>query len=252
MAFMSNNVKFWLELTLETTDERIARIEIVHVISGKNFDILVKTIEKARKRDIDLSPLVKFLKNDELNFLTNKGWILKDLEFIIHKSQILAFMEEQKTAGVSLSQGMEQWPYAPSTAVGKVLYNLHLDGLTCPTRYVGEHGGYVLNKYYDANQKRGREADKKSRDSYRDYIPEDIKTKTISQKPKAAAKKIPKAEGKGLRKSIIDKADKTDICAAGFKQEFIDSLTEREQEYLISISDLATKIMRSEVVKKYE
>jgi len=243
----TQDVEFWVETTLNSNDDRTAKLEIRHSVSRHSFDTFIKTIYQARKKKVNLAPLANFLNNDELKFFIDNEWKLTDIEFIIHRSQIIKLLKEAKENGLSMSQVKNKWPHVSHCFVSKSLLSLHLDGYIVPTRYAGENGGYVLKELYEKNQEIGLEKKSiTSSSNYEDYNSNDIKQQT---QPKKKPKHITKSEGRILRKSIINKADKNSVCITGFKKEFIDNLTDREKEYLDSISDLAIKIMRSEVIK---
>lgn len=243
MISMSSEVEFWLQLTLESKDKGLARVEIPHSVSQNNFEVLVKTIQRANKTNVDLSPLVNFLKNEEVSFLSKKGWKLKGIEFIIHEDQMLAFLNERKASGVSLRECKDKWPYAMSSTIGHTLLRVHIDGHTAPTRYTSDgDGGYVLRKYYDANRAWGRQEPKAST-SYEDYVADD----GPKPKPLKSNIKLNKAEGKRIRKDILARATKADVCVSGFKPEFIETLNDKEKAYLDSCSQFQISLMRGQV-----
>lgn len=226
MKFMSHDVKFWLEIFLECSDDRRMRIEVSHSISDDNFKTLVKAINKVREKEVDIKPLVKFLKNDELNYLIGNGWSVIDIEFIAHDSQILDLLEERKENGLSIEEAKKLLDHIPRSAILSTMLNLHLKDHTIPVRHVGENGGYILKKYN-----------------------KQAKFDEPSKEPNKKESSFTKLEAKKIRKSIIDKASRTDICEAGFKPDFIKLLDEKEQKYLNDISNLAIKLMRTEVSK---
>ena len=238
---MSNNVKFWVQVRLEH-DGRTARIQAYKEVQERDFEVISKAISKARERDIDLSPVVTFLKDKEISFLASGGWKMVDIEFMIHRDQALDLFKKAGNLGCSIEGASKTWPHARLTAISEAFYQLHIEGIVVPTRYAGEHGGYVLKDLYKENQQLHRPESKSVEAPYeKQQTPQPIKGK-----PKVA---ISKAEGKRLRKLIMDKATMSDICKEGFKPEFVATLDEQEQEYIKHCSNLQIKLMRTDVVK---
>jgi len=249
---------FLLRIRLEKDDLKSSLELRKEGVQEKDFSLLAKIIDKAFGGDVDVTkPLNKFLNNEELSFLINHGWLIKDAQFSISSSELLEYYEEKGPLGGIPQEAAERWPHVPSYEIGnvntKILY--HEEKL-CPTRYVScnRRGGYVLKKYYKQNQELLREVDEKRRnDSVDEYMKNSSKKKSKVEKiskPIIQKKSFTKSDQKKFRKLIIEKAEHKDTCNIGFKDEFISSLSEDEKSYMSSLSDLQTKLMRSEVLKK--
>lgn len=242
---MSADTEFWLEVFMESSDGRRLRIEIKHSVKESSFNTFVKAIDKAKDSGLDLNPLVPFLKNKEITFLHEQGWFIDDIEFYIHDSQALEYFKSQKEKGGTTSDAYENWwPHAPMNSIGSAFYRLHINKHVVPTRNAGMSGGYVLNEYYKENQSVIK--------SYRDYAPKKAESPAVASDQIIPKKtfNLTKSEEKRVRSSIINKADKSSICEAGFKPEFVDKLSDVEKFYLDDISNLKLKLMRTEVAKK--
>lgn len=227
VLFMSHKTEFWLKVFLKSQDDRVAVLEICHSISDDNFNVLVKAINKIRREKVDINPLVKFLKNNDLDNFINNKWSIQDIDFIVHRGQLIELLESHKN-GLSIEEIHDCWSHITRSSIGDALFKLHLDGLIIPVRDAGKNGGYILKEYYKKQKL-------------------DSPSSSPSQSPKK--EQFTKAESKQIRKNIINKANNSDICEAGFKPVFVESLSDKEKKYLNSISNLAIKLMRTEVAK---
>lgn len=220
-----------------------ATITVKKDVAEKDFETLVKVINKAKKSDIDLSPLINFLKSDDLNALTDLGWRINDAEFTISADDLLVYYEEQDIEGGSHHHAHEiKWPHISIAELGTAQFQLMMNEKITTAPYF-RAGGYVL---------------KKLRDKHVSVIGERRRNKDVSIEPKKVEKSEPKVkkitltkkEQSECRSNIIDKATLSDMNVGGFTNEFISALSEKERSYLSDLSNLQTKLMMNAVTKK--
>lgn len=242
---------FCLEVRLRRGEHNCS-IMINKKVKDSDSETFTKIIKKSENSEVDLTgPIGKFLKNDEVSFLIGKGWKIFDVHFCITKQDLIEYYEEMGPLGGTDHLAADRWPHVSNYMIGNVntrmLYNTELT----PTRWIegSISGGYVLPKYFKKNQEMWEKV-KKSKDG--DAIPDLKPSKSVPKPtPKSEPKiKLTKSEGKVCRKEVIEIATGNDVFSGGFKPEFIDSLSDRHQSYMSSLSDLQAKLMRSEVLKK--
>lgn len=248
---MSNSTNFWLELKLKK-EYREMTLEVESSFATKEFDTLVKIIEKANHKDIDLSPLIKFLKDDLLSSLHSDGWKLTDIKFTVKYHELLQYFKDRKERGGTAGTAQQdRWPWVHVAEINT--FSLMFDGHLNTTSYVdgAPKGGYVHQSFYGKNQKIGAQNKVDETTSWREYAPKEESSKAAKavSTPKFDIIKMTKAEGKICRNEIIDIAGLTSICEAGFRPEFIESLNDRHKSYLHECSNLQIKLMRSQITK---
>ena len=240
---MRINMEYYLRLVL-VKNSLSTTLEVSKELSDNDADLLIRIITKARKSDINLSPLVKFLGSDDLSYLTNNGWQLTDADFIITKEDLLEYYKGQGVEGGSIGDAQKKfWLHVPNYVIGLVNFQLMKDGILDSTPYF-ESGGYVLSELKDEHMAMAAERRKnkpiEAPEPKKKETKPQIKTKiTLTNKDKS-----------NCRKSIISKAKASDMCAAGFRPEFVESLSEKEQSYIATLTNLQVKLMMNEVTKK--
>lgn len=227
-----------------TRNNRNATVEVEKEIPDKNMPILIKIIDKAKTGSTNLTPLANFLKSKDISALQKLEWKISDVDFIIDENDLLQYYEKQGIEGGCPHHARDTiWPHISYHMIGRINYKLMEKGKIVPAPFF-KSGGYITpnlkNKHNDiiGERRRNRSID----------LPESKKKKEKKQSIKVV--ELTKKEMSECRKSIIEKSTLSNITKAGFKQEFIDSLNEKEQSYLIKISNLQTKLMINEISKK--
>lgn len=235
-------------------DDLQAEITAKKSISEKDFEPLKIVINKAREKDVDLTPVAKFLKNKDVNNFLKNDWKIDDVEFILSAANMLAYYEQQKEEGGTISHAQKtKFPHVSTSEIHKANFELMMDNLITSCSMENLRGGYILPKYKEKHEKL-------LRTRYKEKYEKLLRTKqdNISnydeKSNKTQYKKITlsKAECSRCRKSTIEKATMVDLSLGGFKPEFISSLNVKEQAYLESLSNLQIKFMMNAVTKKYK
>lgn len=231
-------------------DDLHTDITVKKDISDKDAEPVKKIIIKAKEQEVDLTPIAKYVKSKEIDFLLQNGWAIKDVRFVISKEELLEYYRKQGVEGGTDYHARDtMFPHLELYEIGIVNTELLYDNLISPCHMSGLKGGYILAELYEKHESLLR---KRREQDWKQFKLSDKKSgkEAPASPPRKEKIDLSKAECKRCRNSIIEKATKSDLCQAGFKPEFVQKLDINEQAYLDTLSNLQIKFMMNAVTKK--
>lgn len=243
-------IDYYIFVTLSNNDI-ISNITVKKTVNENDSKILIKIIDKISINDTSYTkPISKFLNDKIINMMVNElNYQIINAELIINEKMLLNFYKERGSKGINSNLIRLKFPHVNPSRIVSINFKLHVDGHIVPTRYVeGDlYGGYVLKNNFKDNQKL-MEQNLKDKENKKFNSKDEIIQTTLKEKSDNI--ELSKNDQKTVRKQIIQKANKSDINIAGFTNNFIDSLDDKQKFYIKSLSELKIKIMKSEIMKK--